>query len=159
MESLADTSVGRQLRQKREEQRLTLEEVANQLRLSRNLIEDIEEDKVGTIPLTYLKGYLRSYAKLVALPNIEIFLQIETQNTSDTLTSWKIFSDQKQISSGDRIIQWITYCIVSILVLLVILWWRSDNLLYKNLSINDIMPTNSQYNMADNSPIANSEGS
>lgn len=123
----ASLTIGKKLQKKREESRLTVEEIAYDLRLTKDLIYNIENDNHGKIPVAYLKGYLRAYAKLVALSEIDNTIIIPAQPLS--LEKWKPFSTDKQLTSGDKVIQWITCSIISTLILLV-LWWRSDNLLH-----------------------------
>lgn len=147
----ASVSIGSQLRLKREELQLTLDEVASYLRLKKELIAAIEQDNYHKIPLTYLKGYLRSYAKLLSLSETEAFIEMDLgQHQESAIDGWKVFSSQKQVSSSDKFMQWITYSIISALVLLVVLWWRSDKLLYKNLSANDMTSDQEMVQMANN---------
>ncbi len=62
-------SAGQLLRQAREQQNLTLAQVAQQLNLSRSLIDDLEQDQVDAkLSSTFVRGYLRSYAKLLKIP-------------------------------------------------------------------------------------------
>lgn len=129
--------IGDQLRQRREEQCLTLDEVANHLRLKKELIEAIEKGNCEKIQPTYLIGYLRSYAKLLAMTDAEIFQALNFSHKNESMKGWKIFHTQKQVSASDKVIQWITLSIISVLILLVTLWWKSDNSLNINLSAQD----------------------
>lgn len=144
------STVGCQLRTKREEQQLTLDDVASHLRLKKDLIDDIEKGRYTKIPLTYLKGYLRSYAKLLAFSEEEALMALDFPEKDESIKSWKIFSSRKQVSSGDKLIQWITFSIIFVLILLVTLWWKSDNLMYKNLSVSESFPENMSYQLAHN---------
>jgi cytoskeleton protein RodZ len=145
-------SIGNQLGKKREEQGLTIHYVARQLRLREELIQNLEDDNYNNIPTPYLKGYIRSYAKLLSCSDWENLIMVENRNDTQSLQNLKKFKIKKQVSAGDKYIQWITYSIVSILIVLVVLWWRSDILLYKNFASNELMP-DQLYRMAQNNVI------
>jgi cytoskeletal protein RodZ len=132
---LSIPAIGDQLRQQREAQSLTVNEVANVLCLNKQLITDLEEGNCNHIPATYYKGYIRAYAKLLAFSNWQE-LNVTAGYPETTVTLRKHVT-KKQISAGDHLVQWITFSIITLLVLLVVLWWRSDKLLYENLSSND----------------------
>src|SRR5688572_25250405 len=124
--------VGNHLRVIREEKSLTIADVANQLRLTKEIINDIENGKYNNkIHTVYLKVYLRSYAKLLAIDEFDVINTLEFSSCSD-IGQHKLFLVRKQISTSDKFIQWITFSIISILVVLVALWWKSDNQLNKN---------------------------
>jgi cytoskeleton protein RodZ len=64
---------GRRLRAHREGSHLSREEVAHHLRLDAQLIKALEEDDYSRLPSpAYICGYLRSYARLLKLPEDEI---------------------------------------------------------------------------------------
>jgi cytoskeleton protein RodZ len=64
---------GRLLREHRESSHLSCEEVAHHLRLDVQLIKALEDDDYSRLPSpAYICGYLRSYARLLKLPEDEI---------------------------------------------------------------------------------------
>lgn len=66
---------GRRLRAAREATHMTVTEIANHLRLDPKLINSLEEDKYDDLPGdAYVCGYLRSYARILKLPENEIVL-------------------------------------------------------------------------------------
>lgn len=122
-----DQFVGSQLKKLREDKQLTIEYVADYLRLNKNYIEDIENNNFTCLPHTYLKGYIRSYAKLLAIPERDIDVYLMNASKKNCIKGWKIFSDDKQVSASNRYIQWLTFVIFSTLIILVTMWWKSDN--------------------------------
>ena len=65
----ATTTVGARLRAAREQQGLSLAEVADRLKLRVNLLQRIENDDYhGMTHAVYLRGYLLSYTRLLGLP-------------------------------------------------------------------------------------------
>jgi len=64
---------GRRLREQRENRHLSLEEVAHHLHLDVQLISSLENDDYSNMPSpAYICGYLRSYARLLKLPEDEV---------------------------------------------------------------------------------------
>lgn len=81
-------SPGKRLREARETKNLTREQVALQLHQEVSTIAALEEDDYARLPgRTYVLGYLRSYARLLQLPENEIIdaVQIDEVESSDLL--------------------------------------------------------------------------
>lgn len=79
---------GKRLREAREARQLTREEAARQLHQEVSIIQALEEDDYASLPgQTYVLGYLRSYARLLKLPENEIVaaVQIDQAETSELL--------------------------------------------------------------------------
>jgi cytoskeletal protein RodZ len=71
-------SPGEYLRQARQEARLGIEDIAKHLHLRHNIIEALEEDDYHALPENvFVKGYLRAYAKLLALSGDKIIAAFE----------------------------------------------------------------------------------
>lgn len=74
----ASVSVGRQLRQAREAAQLSREEVAQALKFSPRQIEALEADDYGALPgATIVRGFVRSYARLLRLDADPLLRQLE----------------------------------------------------------------------------------
>ncbi|MDZ7810663.1 MAG: DUF4115 domain-containing protein [Arhodomonas sp.] len=64
---------GRRLRLARERRELAVGAVADALHLQRRIVEAIEADRYDELPpVTFTRGYLRSYARLVEVPEDEV---------------------------------------------------------------------------------------
>lgn len=64
---------GNRLKTAREDLRLDLKDVASQLRLRVGIIEMLEKEMYSDdMPITFLRGYLRSYAKFLEIPDNEL---------------------------------------------------------------------------------------
>ena len=73
-------TTGVRLRQAREALGLTQQMVAERLCLKVSTIRDIEEDKAqANLASTFHRGYIRSYAKLVHLPEDELLPMLAKQ--------------------------------------------------------------------------------
>lgn len=145
MAGYIDPFVGTQLKQRRENHQLTIDDIAAKLRLNKEYITAIEESNFTKLPHTYLKGYVRAYAKLLAVAEEDINIYLMNTNKSTSLKGWKVFTSRKQISASNRLVQWITVAIFSTLIVLAALWWKTDSVL-TNLS-SDTLP---QHIMAQN---------
>jgi cytoskeleton protein RodZ len=112
---------------------LTEQEVADDMHLSLQWIQDIEEDKFSKAPaLIYIRGYLRSYARLVDLPAnsiLEAFAamgweEVATRDEQDWLLSISKGSSRRRLVDFYKQIRY-GFAIVSIIILLLLvsLWW------------------------------------
>ena len=122
-------SAGQTLRQAREQQNLTVAQVAQQLNLSRSLIEDIEQDQVDAkLSSTFVRGYLRSYAKLLKIPAQHI-LDVYSSNSKGlhqvpSLT--RSFSKRTAKEATENRFMWVTYFVIAVFVVLLVLgFWQS----------------------------------
>lgn len=67
------SSFGQRLKQQREQQGLSIEQVAQQLKMLPRMIEDIEAENYQALPeLVFIKGYIRLYAQFLALSSQEL---------------------------------------------------------------------------------------
>jgi len=70
------SSIGPCLRAAREKRKLKIEQVAKQLHLDSKIISAIENDDTTALPAPiFVQGYLRSYARLVDLPEEDLVRQ------------------------------------------------------------------------------------
>lgn len=123
---------GQQLACARQAHQMTQEEVAQKLCLSLQLVRDIERDEYKQkINAVFLRGYLRSYARLVGLLPDQVvrafdglYLQ-ETQKvpTSTSQAQVTVLCDAKVKLPGKKI-KWASYLMCLILILLAIVWWH-----------------------------------
>ena len=111
-------SPGERLRTARIEQGMTLEELANQMRLSAGILESLEENRFEdiTAPI-FVKGYLRSYARIVGIDEAEILdLYVNEYMDSDPPIN-STSSDRAQrrrVRSGARGRWWLVLLIVAV---------------------------------------------
>ena len=75
-----EISAGRQLQAARERMGLSVREAADGLNLSVAIIEALEADRYEALPpRTFVKGYLRAYAKLVGVKEYDVLAAYEQQ--------------------------------------------------------------------------------
>lgn len=118
---------GANLRRAREAAKMELQAIARQLYLTEYVINALENDEYHKLPgLTFTRGYLRSYAKLVNLSPDEIMEQFNQLGlTEKPLHQLNLPLYKMQPSLNERHIRLISYAVIFGLVLLVGLWWRS----------------------------------
>lgn len=80
VENGKDTAIGARLRAARNQRGLQIETVAEQLHLDTAIIRAIESEDKTTLPAPiFVQGYVRSYARLVGLPEEELVQQYIAQ--------------------------------------------------------------------------------
>jgi cytoskeleton protein RodZ len=71
---------GQQLMLAREKAGLSLEEAARELNLKQEIVEAIEDSALDRLPpVTFVQGYVRSYARLLGLPEEKILREFEEE--------------------------------------------------------------------------------
>ena len=117
---------GSLLSQARNAKGFTAADIAQKLRLKVGIIEALERDEIlSTISLTFTKGYVRSYAKLLGLNENHIIQLFNELHISDDLTPKKMQSFSRKVSREHNDSRWmiVTYSIIALVILLSILWW------------------------------------
>ena len=118
---------GATLRQLRAIKNLSVQEIAGQMRLDAKIVEALESDNYSIFPAdTYIRGYLRNYAKLLGVNGDEIISLYQRE----ALAPPEIIPDIKhptQVTSSDKPVKVFTYLVTFILVLLLFIWWRQSN--------------------------------
>lgn len=122
-------SAGQILRQAREQQKLTTAQVAQQLNLSKGLIDDLEQDQVDAkLSSTFVRGYLRSYAKVLKIPAQQV-LDAYSNNSKGlhqvpSLT--RSFSKRTAKEATENRFIWVTYFVIAVFVVLLVLgFWQN----------------------------------
>jgi len=121
-----DLTAGQLLRQAREKRKLSVADVALQLNLRVNLLQQIEADQLDSSMLvTFVRGYLRAYARLVKLPEQQVLKAFEQQSGGNTEPAkpMRTFSNRAELQATENRFMWLTYAIAFILVLMLVLWW------------------------------------
>lgn len=119
-------TAGQLLRQAREQRNMSDADVALQLNLRLALVQQIEADQLdSSILITFVRGYLRAYARLVKLPEQQVLQAFEQQNAGNAEPSkpMQTFSNRTGHQATENRFMWLTYAIGFILVLMLVLWW------------------------------------
>jgi cytoskeleton protein RodZ len=119
---------GTLLKQKRESLNLSIQQVADKLRLRSTLIQSIEDNDFNIDKVkTFTRGYVRSYARVVGieesviLASYDAYYGIEPQELD-----MKSFSRQTKRDRHNSRINYITFGIVLIVIGISSLWWYQN---------------------------------
>lgn len=118
-------SPGAQLRKARESMGLTQQQVADRLHLRLNNVQDIESDThQKSVSITFTKGYVRIYAKLLGIPADPLLEQFD-QLHSDEKTPAKLQSFSQRVAQEAHDERWmmVTYLVIFLVVASVVIWW------------------------------------
>ncbi|MDX1528699.1 MAG: DUF4115 domain-containing protein [Gammaproteobacteria bacterium] len=119
------TGPGAQLREARHRANLSLEEVATQLRLDRRTVRALEENEFQHLPApTFIRGYIRSYARLLGLPPGPILEAYDYQGFTPPAIMADI-TQRPQARFSDISVRLATLVVAGGLVAMVVLWWHS----------------------------------
>lgn len=115
---------GDRLRQAREAQKMSIDEVAARLNLKPAIVQALEEDRYQHLPsAAYARGYLRGYARLMRL-DAEGFVRNKQLEDGGALI--RPFSGLTQTTvSGGWAVKIASYLIVAALGLWMVSWWQA----------------------------------
>jgi len=129
IQARAEERPGARLQSARLAAKLSIDDVAEKLYLTKTIIQAIEKDDYQKTPaLTFVRGYLRSYARLVKLSSDEIVASFDRLGLMDRAP--KMPTDQihrKQSSFFSRALPWFIAIAVVIVVGLVFIFWQSQD--------------------------------
>ena len=118
---------GEQLRAAREAAGMSVHEISTHMRLDRRVVLALEADDYEQLPApTFVRGYLRGYARLLDLPPEPVLRAFEQRDFAPPSLVADI-SVRSQMRSGDFPFRIVTYIVVAALIVLVVLWWRSQD--------------------------------
>lgn len=114
---------GLRLKTAREELGLQTKDAAAQLRLSEKIIIMMEKNRYAAdLPITFVRGYLKAYGKLLNIPDHDIQHAISHIQPKVELQA-KPVHDLPDVTTGNIFMQFFTYLIILTLVGLVGTWW------------------------------------
>ncbi len=135
-------TAGNVLRKKREVIGLSIDNIANQLNLDPKLIESLEKNDYVKFNIeTYIKGYLRAYAKVLDLDGdtiINLYKESNPEKTPEILPNVK---PKTQRNSGDKSVKLFSYIIALTVAVSILVWYQNNFLVQppeENLNITNI---------------------
>lgn len=129
-ENSAVHSTGERLRLAREKMGLTQQNVAERLCLKLSTVRDIEEDKSpADLASTFLRGYIRSYARLVHIPEEELLPMMAKQTPvrAAKIEPMQNFSLGKRRKKRDGWLMIFTWLVLFVVVGLTGAWWWQNH--------------------------------
>lgn len=131
---------GSRLQSARETLGLERCDAAQQLRLNEKIIIMMEKDKYPPdLPVTFIRGYLRAYGKLLQIPEHEIKLAIEPiKQKPTTLGPLPTLSSVSLTKTSNYFMRLLTSIIVLTLIGLAVAWWYTHSALPSLISENPL---------------------
>lgn len=113
---------GRRLQQAREAAGVSRSEMAAQMRISERMIAALEEDDYEALPsATFATGYVRSYVRILGLPEAEFVKPLHSTASQPALVT--SIGSNEQVSSRALPVRLVTYLLVAVAVVSVVMWW------------------------------------
>ena len=135
----ASETVGEILRNKREEIGLSLDEITEKLNLDSNLIELLENNDFEKFKVeTYLKGYLRAYAKLLGIDGDRIIKLYKESNPEKEPEILPDVKPKNQKNSGDRSVKLFSYILGLTIALSMLIWYQKNIMIKPDVNENYI---------------------
>ncbi|GAB4344656.1 MAG: cytoskeleton protein RodZ [Gammaproteobacteria bacterium] len=120
-------SAGILLREAREAAGLSVAEVAKQLKLKRSVIEALERDDYKALPSAlFARGYLKSYAKLMGIPESDVMVTIDQLGLSEEVPvpHGAILTSRSRRRSEHLVLKWGSAAVVLVLIGLLVVWFQ-----------------------------------
>lgn len=142
-----ELSVGQTLRQEREKRQLSLEQAAQQLKLRVEILRNLELDQPDKAILpTFMRGYLKSYARFLKLPEQALLSRFEQQHQvkSAPVKTMRTFSNRSAKQRTEARYMWLTWLIALVLLVSLAVWfWQSarENKLLHSDAVPNPAPT------------------
>ena len=163
-----DISFGDKLRQAREALNLSLEDAAKAISLRPSILAKLENNEFvqKNVPSTFLRGYVRSYAKFLRIPDAEwAHLTFGEAHKNDLSKNTRATRSVNQYSSHSRWVGTLTTIILLAAVGMTGLWWwqnyqksneERDNLVQTYVEKEKTVAVNSQPATSNNetAPVA-----
>jgi cytoskeleton protein RodZ len=122
----SEITPGTILRKAREENNLSIGHVADRLCLDVRVIEGLENDNYEKLPSTiFIRGYLRSYAKLLEIPEesiIDGFDRIHKSQEPKTIIPTPKIKPKTQVTSLDLWPKLVSILLVITVIILMVIW-------------------------------------
>ena len=120
---------GAMLAEARKKLSLSQEEIAQRLNFRLTLVEEIEQDCFDqTLPATFTRGYLCSYAKVVGVDSEDVLASYDALGAANIQRSeMQSFSKETAKQAEHSRLMWISYFIVALLIGLTVVWWLQES--------------------------------
>lgn len=121
---------GQLLKNARLARHLSLQQIGKRIHLKASLLEELENDQYDqSISMTFIKGYLKLYARQVDVTEADIIDALDTLNMhKKEPAKLQSFSRRVAHQANDDKLMLVTYLILAVVVALVVIWWiQQDN--------------------------------
>jgi cytoskeletal protein RodZ len=107
------TDFGAHLRQFRERRGLSLGELSRQTRIPETTLEALESERLERLPPeTYVRGFIRAYARAVQTPEVEPLARYEKATAAARAGALAVSEAAQGESSGSGRGQWVVFVVL-----------------------------------------------
>jgi cytoskeleton protein RodZ len=129
-------TAGSILKAAREAKGISIENVATQLHLRPKIINDLDNDIfVNIASTTYVRGYVKNYARLVNADIVAIQQCLSHQLPEIVAPTMQSFSRKTTHQARNSRLNLVTYLIVAVLIAMLVLWWVQKSSLLTNVDL------------------------
>jgi cytoskeletal protein RodZ len=124
-------SIGEQLRSARENRKVSLEDAANDVKISKRYLEALEEGDYSIFPApVYIKGFLYNYARYLELDPKSVLEQYSKLTISDNeeVENSVPRRSAKRHVARKRVFMLVVVLIFVIICLVSLAWWYNSQL-------------------------------
>ncbi len=119
-----EVTLGHLLKSAREEMGMSVADAAVKLHLRLGIVKDLEADDFSNISSsTYIRGYVKNYARMAGIDNAAIEACLAKQVPSVTEPAMQSFSRKTTRQASDTKLTWLSVFIVVVLLGLFVWWW------------------------------------
>jgi cytoskeleton protein RodZ len=131
------------LRDARQRLSLSQEHIASKLNFKLSLVKAIEEDQFDPkMPVTFNRGYLVNYAKLVLIAAEDVLASYEALDAASIQRSEMLsFSKETSKQAEHSRVMWISYLIIAVFIGLTVLWWTQQSHQQTEVIKNNVSPS------------------
>lgn len=120
-------SPGTRLRNARTARGLSIDDVAQSLRLSPRIIGALEGDDYDQLPSpTYVRGYVRSYAMLLGLPPQPLIDAFNSSPQAARPVDMTVPAPVREVTSSDAMVRFGTLIVAALVIGLSVMWWSGQ---------------------------------
>ncbi|MBU2916644.1 MAG: cytoskeleton protein RodZ [Psychrosphaera sp.] len=109
---------------------IDLADLADQIKVPLHVLEAIEKDRIPkNLPETFVRGYIRSYAKKVNVAEELVLPQVETIGVvyDEPDKDMQSFSRRNKRKAVEKRLSLISWVFGVVLIIALIIWWMQDN--------------------------------
>lgn len=118
---------GSNFKEAREKRGFSTAQVAEELKIPEAYLKYLEAEQFEPLPVaTFVRGYIRLYARFLELPEDEMLVRYQEYLAQQEVPQSKVIRIKRQVRPGDPIVKWTTVIIVLLALALSMLWWRSQ---------------------------------
>lgn len=125
------TGIGLKLKEARESMNLSEKDAAARMHLSVKYISIMENEEFDSdLPPTFIRGYLRTYGRLLNLSETEINQAIHDLGITipePTPLASPSTTRLQDFDINEKYTHWVTYLLILVLIVLVGMWWTSHS--------------------------------